>query len=101
MLRGQIKHIVKYLASSKSDSANYRFVMNSSNLFKVFEYSLLLTLTNHLKLTNMQFAFRADTYFVVAVLGMRKVFAKYSAESSPVHYAMVNLTKVFDKVNYG
>ena len=101
MLRGQIRPIVKDLTASKSDSGNYRPVMNSSNLFKVFEYSLLPTLTKHLKLSNKQFAFRADTDCVTAVLAMKEVIAKYNAEGSPVHCAMVDLTKAFDKVNYG
>ena len=76
-------------------------VTNSSNLFIVFEYSLLHTLTKYLKLSDKQFAFRADTGCVTAVLLLKEINAKYNAESSSVHCAMVNFTKTFDKVNCG
>ena len=77
MPRGLIRPIVKDLAASKSDSANYRPVLNSSNLFKVFEYFSLSTLTKHLKLSYEQFAFRDDTDCVAAVLVMKEAIAKY------------------------
>ena len=68
MLRGQVRHVVKDLTASKSDSGNYRPVMNYSNVFEVFEYSLIPTLTLHLKLSYKQSDFRVDTDCVTAVL---------------------------------
>ena len=57
-------------------------------------------MTKHLKLFNRKFAFRPETDYITAVLEMRKVIGKYNEKSSPVHCAMVDLTKDFDKVNY-
>jgi len=101
VFKGQIRPIVKDRAGSESESANYRPIMNSSNILKVFEYTLLPTLMEHLKLSDRQFDFRSETNCVTTVLVMKKVIAKYNREGSPVHCAMVDLTKVFVKVNYG
>ena len=51
MLHGEIRPIVQNLAGSKTESENYRPIMNSFNLFKVFEYSLMPTLSRHQDLT--------------------------------------------------
>ena len=84
MLRRQIRPVVKELSGSKTDSANLRPVINSSNLLKVFEYSLLPTFTKHLKLSKKHFAFENDTDCITAVLAVREVIVKYNSESSPV-----------------
>ena len=100
MLHGEIRPIVKNLAGSKTESENYRPIMNSSNLFKVFEYSLMPILSRHLKLDCRQFGFRPETGCVSAVLVLKEVIGKYNARKSPVHSAVIDLTKAFDKMNY-
>ena len=100
MLGGQIKPIIKNNSLSKIDSSNYRPVMNSSNLLKVFEYCLQPFLSNHLKLNNLQFGFRTKTSCPSAVLVLKETVLKYTRENSNVHCAMVDLSKAFDRINY-
>ena len=53
MLEGQIRPVLKSGSSSKTDSANFRPIMNSSNFLKIFECCLLPYLMNHLNLNNL------------------------------------------------
>ena len=48
LMVGKIKPVAKNCFASKFKSSNYRPVMNSSNLLKVFEYCLLPFLEKHL-----------------------------------------------------
>ena len=48
MLKGHIRPTVKNSSGNKTDSKNYRPVMNSSNFLKVIEYLLLPHLEKHL-----------------------------------------------------
>ena len=61
MLKGNIRPTVKNSSGNKTDSKNYRPVMNSSNFLKVIEYLLLPHLEKHLPIHENQFAYRPAT----------------------------------------
>ena len=48
MIKRKVTPVVKSNSSGKCDSANYRPVVNSANLSKVFEYCLMPNLSKHL-----------------------------------------------------
>ena len=99
MLNGQIRPTIKVSTGSKTDSNNYRPVMNSSNFLKIFEYSLLPFFERHLKLDHRQFGFRSGSGCETAVTIFKEVIENYNRKSSDVHCAFIDMTKAFDKVN--
>ena len=100
MLGGQIRPILKNNCGSKTDSSNYRPVMNSSSLLKIFEYCLKPFLSKHLNLDSRQFGFRNNTSCPSVVSILKETVMGYSDENSNVHCVMVDLSKAFDKINY-
>ena len=67
MLLGHIRPTVKSTSGNKTESRNYRPVINSSNFLKVLEYLLLPQLEKFLKIDERQFAYRPETSCVDAV----------------------------------
>ena len=100
MLNGQIRPNLKAKTGSKTDSNNYRPVMNSSNFLKVFEYTLLPTFERHLKLDHRQFGFRSGSGCEGAVTIFKEVIENYNRKKSNVHCAFMDLSKAFDKINH-
>ena len=99
-LAGRIKPVLKSNCTSKTDSSNFRPVMNSSNFLKVFEHCLLPFLLNHLNLSNLQFGFRSKTGCNSAIAILKETIFSYINDRSNVHCAMVDLSKAFDKINH-
>ena len=99
MLQGQIRPIIKNNAMSKSDSSNYRPVMNSGMGLKIFEYTIMPFLTKALKLSNCQFGFRQDTSCISAITVVKETIFRYNSENSNVHAALIDCSKAFDKIN--
>ena len=61
MLKGRIRPTVKSHSGTKTDSQNYRPVMNSSNFLKVLEYLLLPHIERIFKIDQRQFGYRNAT----------------------------------------
>ena len=58
--------------SSKTSSDNYRPILNSSNIFKLFEDCLLPILNRYLKLDSCQFAYRQSASCLSTVVVMKE-----------------------------
>ena len=99
MILGEIRPITKNNAICKTISDNYRPIMNSSNILKIFEYTLLPSLAEHLKLNSHQFGFRSETSTVQAISVLKETINSYTNKRSSVHCAFIDLTKAFDKLN--
>ena len=99
MIFGEIRPVIKSNTLSKNNSENYRPVMNSAMMLKVFEYCLLPSLQAKLKLNNRQFGFRKETGCLPAITLVKETISKYNNANTPVHCALVDLSKAFDKVN--
>ena len=100
MLGGEIRPVLKGGCLSKTDSSNFRAVMNSSNNLKTFEYCLSPFLSNHLKLNNLQFGFRNKTGCTSAIALLKETINFYTKENTNVHCAMIDISKAFDKINH-
>ena len=92
--------MLKIKKLGKTDSANFRPIMNSSNFLKIFECCLNPFLIRHLKLNNRQFGFRKNTSCSSAHIILKETVKSYVAERSNVHCAMVDVSKAFDKINH-
>lgn len=79
---------------------NYRPVMNSSNLLKLFEYCILPNLQRSLKIDNHQFGFRKHVGCLTACTVLKETILSYNEAQSNVHCAFLDLSKAFDKVNH-
>ena len=100
MLKGEIRPVFKAGKTSKTDSENYRPVMNSSVFLKLLEYLILPVLKSNLNLSSRQFGFRPGTNCQSAVLMLQEVVKSYTELNSNVHCAMLDLTKAFDRMNF-
>jgi hypothetical protein len=98
MLLGEIRPIIKNKFGDLSSSDNYRPVMNSSNLFKLFEYCILNKL--NIELNTRQFGFRKGTSTVMAATVLKETVSKYIKNNSKVYATFLDLSKAFDKVNH-
>ena len=99
-VEGQVKPIVKNSCLGKTNSSNFRPIMNSSNFLKIFENCLSPYLERHLVLNKRQFGFRAKTSCSSAHIILKEVIKKYTTQGSNVHCVMIDLSKAFDKVNH-
>ena len=99
MLRGEIRPVLKGDRVDKGSSANYRPVMNSSVILKLFEYVLLPFLEKLLNVDSHQFGFRKNTGCLDAVTILKETVLNYNGEGSRVHCALVDLSKAYDCIN--
>ena len=99
-LKGQIKPVIKNTGLGKTNSTNYRPIMNSPNFLKIFEICLSPYLERHLVLNKRQFGFRPKTSCQSAHVMLKEIINKYTSQRSNVHCAMIDLSKAFDKVNH-
>ena len=100
MLSGQIRPVIKNKSLGKTESANYRPVMNSSNFLKLFDCCINPFLQNHLVLNNRQFGFRKNTGCPDVLAILKETILKYIAGKSRVYCAMIDISKAFDKIDY-
>ena len=99
MLYGQIRPIVKNNSMCKTNSDNYRPIMNSSVFLKLFEYILLPTLTSNLDLNGQQFGFQKGLNCNAVITLLKETVLSHNKRNSNVHCAFLDLTKTFDKIN--
>ena len=99
MLKGHKHSTVKSSSGNKTDSKNYRPVMNSSNFLKVIEYLLLPHLVKYLPIHENQFAYEPARGCIDAITVLKETVMYYNSQRSDVFYAMVDLSKVYDTIN--
>ena len=100
MLEGYIKPLVKDKKGDINRSDNYREVMISNNLFKLFEYALLPKLKRRIDLSPYQFGYRHATSTVMAVGLLKETINKYISEGSPVYACFLDLSKAFERLTH-
>jgi hypothetical protein len=100
LLIGQIRPLVKDRLKDLTLSGNYRPIMNSSNLLKIFEYCILFKLEKKIKLSPRQLGFIKKTSCLMASSILRETAFNYTTAGSNVHCAFIDLTKAFDKINF-
>ena len=100
MLRGEIRPILKNKSGKINESENYRPVMISSNILKLFEKCIQLPLVNSLKIHRNQFGFRQHTSTNMTVTVVKEIIYNYKQAGSTVFGGFIDLSKAFDKVNH-
>lgn len=98
MLEGVIRPIPKDRLGNMRSSVNYREVMVSSNIFKVFEYCLLPQLKKYIKLSCHQFGYRQQTSTLMATALLKETVNRYLNENSNVFACFLDLSKAFERV---
>ena len=99
MLRGHIKPRLKDNKTCKTISENYRPVMSSSILLKLFEYCLVPVLSKNLKISSLQFGFTKYSSCANAITLLKETVMAYKRGSSNVHVAALDLSKAYDRIN--
>ena len=99
MLSGEIRPIIKHQFGNKTDSVNYRPVMVSSHLLKLFEYCIQPSLSNSLHIHNNQFGFRKNTSTLMTVTVVKEIIGYYNNNNSNVFASFIDHSMGFDKVN--
>ena len=100
MLNGYINPRLKDKNGDLSSSDNYREIMISNNMFKVFEYVLLDRIKSVIALNDSQFGYREDTSTLMAVALFKETISKYISEGSTVYTNFLDLSKAFERVNH-
>ena len=99
MIFGCIKPTLKNNKLCKTDANNFRPVMNSSMMLKLFEYSIVPSLNKYLKVNSLQFGFTPDSNCAKAITILKEVVLNYKNGGSNVHIASIDLSKAYDKIN--
>ena len=100
LLKGEISPIVKDKKGNKNDSANYRPIMQSSNLLKIFETHVLNILEDKLCFDSKQFGFTKNTSTTDACFLLKETVHRYISKKSTVFANFIDLSKAFDLVNH-
>ena len=99
MMRGEIRPILKNPLGDKTSSNNYRPIMNSSNMFKLFEYCIFPFLRRHLKLNSRQFAYRPDVSCMTSGAILKETIVQYNSKKSNIHCLLIDYSKAYDLLN--
>ena len=97
MTAGEIRPTVKNKQGNLNISDNYRPVMNSPNLLKVFEYCLQQKII--FNSNSRQFGFKKSSSTQLAITTLREMIKHYNKQNSRVYASFIDLSKAFDKVN--
>jgi hypothetical protein len=100
MLEGEIRPLVKDHKGDLSSSDNYRPVMISSNIFKIYEYCILPSLTKNIELDFRQIGFQKNTSTNMVVVLLKETISKYVKSGSSIFSSFLDMSKAFDKINH-
>ena len=101
MLRGTINPTVKDVHGNLQSSDNYRPVMLSSVLLKLFEYCLQDKLMKNAPLLkDCQHGFRGNYSTSSACFVLKETVLNYTNASSNVYACFIDFSKAFDMVNH-
>ena len=96
---GEITPVIKNKLGNIHESKNYRPIMTSCNVFKIFEYVLLNRLQFSLKISNRQFGFTPNTSSLMCVTLIKECIAKYTNSGSYFYCAFLDLIGAFDNLD--
>ena len=100
MLEGYINPTVKNRNGDLKSSSNYREVMISNNMFKVFEYVLLPLVKKYCSLNSCQFGYRKSTSTLMAIALFKETVTRYNSEGSPIYSCFLDMSKAFERVDH-
>ena len=100
LLKGNIKPIVKNNKGILTDSDNYRPIMQSSCLLKLFEFIILDVLEEKIDLNSRQFGYRKGTSATDACLILKEVMHSNLKLINKGIITFIDLSKAFDSVDH-
>ena len=100
ILSGDINPTIKDAKGNSTESSNYRPVMQSSCILKLFEMHLLQFLEEKIHFNTRQFGFKSHTSTADACLILKETIHKYSSKGGKAFCLFVDLSKAFDNVNH-
>lgn len=101
LLSGDINPTIKDPKGNATESTNYRPVMQSSCILKLFEMHILDILTEKVFFNSRQFGFRKQTSTTDSCLMLKETVNKYiNDKNDRVHSLFVDLSKAFDNVDH-
>ena len=99
MLSDKFRPIIKIKAVNKTSSDNYRPIINSTNIFKLFECCLFPIYSHFLKINSCQFGYQNHTSCQSAVVILKETVMSYIKLNSDVHCTALDLPKAFHRLN--
>ena len=100
VLNGDINPTIKDTKENSTESSNYRKVMQSSNLLKLFENHILDIMSEKISFNNNHFRYRKFTSTTDVFDSEGNDIYKYITYPNEVFCLYVDLSKVFDKLDH-
>ena len=100
LLKGIISPLVKDLKGNITEMSNYRPVMQSSCILKIFETHILNVLSEKINFSQRQFGFTAGVSTADTCFLLKEVIYENTKNKNRVTATFIDLSKAFDKVNH-
>ena len=100
MIEGAIRPCIKSPDGDIYNPTNFREVMISSIIFKLFEYSLLPSLKYFASPSSLQFGYRPNTSTILATAVVKEILTKFTSEGSCSLFLFLDLSKAFERVSH-
>lgn len=100
VLIGTVNPTIKDIKGNITDAANYRPVMQSSCILKIFELHVLNVLSEKLQFNERQFGFRKGLSTTDNCFLLKEVIYEYSKSKRSGIATFVDLSKAFDNVDH-
>ena len=100
MIYGIITPIIKDKFGDVADSENYRPIMSSSVMLKLFEYCILTKIEPFITLNDRQHGFRKKYSTTTACFALKETVMLYNNGNSDVYASFIDFRKAFDSVDH-
>ena len=100
LIRGLITPTIKDRFGDLTSSNNYRPVMQSSVILKLFEYCLLKKISPYIELSDSQHGFRPNHSTTTACAVLKETVSNYHKPNSDVYACFIDISKAFDSVDH-
>ena len=100
LLKGEILPIIKNKKDSASQSNNYRPIMQSSCLLKLFEIHLLNYLSEKIHFNNAQFGYCKNLSTTHTCFLLKEIINNYKRGKGKLFATFIDLSKAFDRVDH-
>lgn len=101
LINGMITPTVKDRFGDLKNSSNYRPIMSSSVILKLFEYCLLKKINPYIELSDSQHGFRSGHSTATACAVLKETILNYRNSNSDVYACFIDISKAFDNVDHG
>ena len=100
LTKGLINPTVKDKFGDLTCSDNYRPVMQSSVILKLFEYCILKKISPYIELSDSQHGFRSNHSTATACAVLKETIFNYHESHSDVYGCFIDISKAFDSVDH-